>query len=319
MVEKSLIWDSGGGGDASPHTEADTAKLFAAVLGAVGANKGVVPGMLNELACTVNGGNIQTATGWAIVDGHPYYNDATKLTAIATPGVGTTGIRIVLRCSWASQTVRITEIRSAAGTATIPAMTQTPGTTYDIPLCSATITTGGVITITADDREWAGPGRDIQTKLKTAGVQHNGTTPTDIAATVGNLDIDMKANETWEIEAVASYTCSTTGGLKLGWTVPAGATPYVTGFTFPMYWAGGADGGAAEGGDVAGMTATLDKASAAVFTNANGLIPQNGVVRARVLVVNGSTPGKATLQAAQNNAAGTTTINSATIRGLRQR
>jgi len=156
VTEKSQIWDSGGGGDASPHSEADTANLFKALMGATSANKGVVPGMLNELICTVSGGNILTNTGYAIVDGHPYLNDASKSTAIATPSVGTTGGRIVLRASWSAQTVRVTEIRSADGTATIPAMTQTPGTTYDIPLCSFTITTGGTITITADTREFPG-------------------------------------------------------------------------------------------------------------------------------------------------------------------
>lgn len=156
MAEQSYIWDTGGGGDQSPHSEAISANLFKAIMFATSANKGVIPGMLNQLACTVSGGNILTNTGYAIVDGHPYYNDSSKSTAIATPSVGTTGGRIVLRASWSAQTVRITEIRNTDGNAAIPNMTQTPGTTYDIPLCSFTITTGGVITITADTREYAG-------------------------------------------------------------------------------------------------------------------------------------------------------------------
>ena len=58
MAETSLIWDSGGGGDASPHSEATTADLFAAVLGAdIGGalNLGVLPGLLNELLPSVSG------------------------------------------------------------------------------------------------------------------------------------------------------------------------------------------------------------------------------------------------------------------------
>lgn len=156
MTQLSYIWDTGGGGDASPHSEAQTANLYKAVFEALSANKGVVPGLLNELACTISGTNLVTNTGYAIVDGHPYYNDASLNTAITTPSVGTTGRRGVLRCSWSAQTVRVTIISSADGTATVPAMTQTPGTTYDIPLCSFTTTTGGVSTITSDDREFCG-------------------------------------------------------------------------------------------------------------------------------------------------------------------
>lgn len=164
MTESSFLWDSGGGGDASPHSEALTAKLFAAVFGATTANKGVVLGMLNKLAPTISGTNILMDTGYAVVDGHPYYNDSSKSTAITTPSVGTTGRRLVLRCSWSAQTVRATIISSADGTATIPSMTQTPGTTYDIPICQFTTTTGGVSTITLDDREYVG-GEDVYTSI----------------------------------------------------------------------------------------------------------------------------------------------------------
>jgi hypothetical protein len=58
--------------------------------------------------------------------------------------------RIVLRASWAAQTVRITRIAGVEND-DAPALTQTPGTTYDIPLAQVSITTGGVITIT-DER-----------------------------------------------------------------------------------------------------------------------------------------------------------------------
>jgi hypothetical protein len=162
MTEKSWIWPTTGSGDVSPISVADTAAIFAALF--LGTNPGrldygVIPGLLNELAPVVSGTNILVATGWALVDGHPYRNDATKTVTPVVPTVGTTGRRLVLRASWSAgvQTVRITEISSADGTAAIPAMTQTSGTTYDVPICSYTVATGGgAIGAFTDTRSYAG-------------------------------------------------------------------------------------------------------------------------------------------------------------------
>ena len=164
MTERSFIWDTGGGGDASPHSEANTALLFGALVGdrLISANKGVIRGVLNGLAPSSPGaGQVRIASGACIADGHPYINDANVDFTPTTPSIGTTGHRIVARCSWSAQTVRLVDISSADGTATIPAMTQTPGTTYDIPICSFTKSTGGVIASLADNREFAGQPADI--------------------------------------------------------------------------------------------------------------------------------------------------------------
>lgn len=162
MTEKSWIWPTTGSGDISPISVADTAAIFAALF--LGTNPGrldygVIPGLLNELAPVVSGTNILVGTGWALVDGHPYRNDATKTVTPVVPTVGTTGRRLVLRASWSSgvQTVRITEISSADGTSTIPALTQSSGTTYDVPLCSYTVATvSGAIGAFTDTRSYAG-------------------------------------------------------------------------------------------------------------------------------------------------------------------
>jgi len=151
MTEKSFIWDAAGGGDESPHSESDTADLFAAI---TGKSSGVLPGVLSELTPSVNGSDIRVAIGWAIVDGHPYRNDTQKDTTVVQPLVGTTGRRLVLRCDWAAQTVRITEISSPDGTAAIPAVTQSPGSTYDVKLCSYTVSTSRVIASFVDERDW---------------------------------------------------------------------------------------------------------------------------------------------------------------------
>jgi len=91
-------------------------------------------------------------TGRALVYGTWYESDASVNVVVATPAGATRIDRIVLRKSWASQTVRITRIAGAEGGGA-PAVTQTAGTTWDLPLYRASITVGGVITLT-DDRDF---------------------------------------------------------------------------------------------------------------------------------------------------------------------
>jgi hypothetical protein len=84
---------------------------------------------------------------------------------------------VVLRVAWAAQTVRITRIAGTEG-AGLPALTQTPGTTYDVPLASASITTGGAITVT-DARAYC----HFATRVATANLD-------DLAVTTGKLAAD---------------------------------------------------------------------------------------------------------------------------------
>jgi hypothetical protein len=92
--------------------------------------------------------------GGAVVDGKPYKNDANVDVNIPSAvGGGNTRIdRIVLRANWTAQTVRITRIPGTdAGSPVAPAITQTPGTTYDIMLYQALVDTSGTVTLT-DER-----------------------------------------------------------------------------------------------------------------------------------------------------------------------
>lgn len=146
MAELSFGWASNGTGDGAAISVVDSAELLKAIVG----GSGVIRGYLNELAPTVSGSNVLVNTGWAVgITGHLYRNSASKSTTITTPGIGTTGHRIVLREDLAAQTVRIYDIASADGTSSIPAAAGT-----DKTLATLTITTGGVITLT-DARQFA--------------------------------------------------------------------------------------------------------------------------------------------------------------------
>ena len=159
MSQDSFFWttDDTGDGAASGYTQTEYSRAFEA-LAACSGFEGVAPGYLNELECTANGANtVAVNTGGALVDGKPYYNSASvDVNVPSASGAGNTRIdRIVLRASWAAQTVRITRIAGTdAASPSAPALTQTSGTTYDLSLCTVLVNTGGTVTVT-DARTWA--------------------------------------------------------------------------------------------------------------------------------------------------------------------
>src|SRR5207244_13235688 len=101
-----------------------------------------------QLALTVWGGKALVVGTWYELDD----SGGAFTVSIPTPGAATRKDVICLRKSWANQTVRITRIAGVEGGGN-PAMVQTPGVTWDVPLALLSITTGGVITI-SDSREF---------------------------------------------------------------------------------------------------------------------------------------------------------------------
>jgi hypothetical protein len=153
MAESSFLWDTNGTGDGTitGYTEANMALLFQ--LFTQGVDKsGVAPDRDNELAVTGAATPVSVASGSAIVHGTPYVNTSAVAVTIPTPTTSTRVDRIVLRKSWSAQTVRVTRIAGTEG-AGLPSISQTDGTTWDLPLFSVSITTGGTITLT-DERTW---------------------------------------------------------------------------------------------------------------------------------------------------------------------
>lgn len=119
-------------------------------------SEGVLAGVSGELKVTGNSSPLAVAAGAGYVYGFYYQNTASLNLTVSTPSTGTTGGHVVLRADWTAQTVRAVAVRNTDGTNSTPALTQTAGTTYEIRLCSFTITTGGTIAVT-DARDYCHP------------------------------------------------------------------------------------------------------------------------------------------------------------------
>ena len=161
MTEKAYLFSTNGTGDgATPYTQAEwsTIMMILAACGG-GVMDAILPNYENQMEGSVTGANtVSIDTGGAIVDGKVYNNTAAvSVTIPSAVGLGNTRIdRIVLRCNWSAQTVRVTRIAGVdAGSPVAPAITTTRGTTYDIYLCRALVDTGGTVTVT-DERGFIG-------------------------------------------------------------------------------------------------------------------------------------------------------------------
>ena len=150
MTQKALFFTTNGTGDGA--TEYTQAELFNWIHRSFG--EGILRNYLYELEVTNVGRTCSIGEGAANIQGAPYLNDATVTITLPLSTVGTTGHRIVLRKSYAAQTVRITLLSSSDGVGTAPSPVQTAGTTWDLTLCTATVTTGGDVTLT-DARTYA--------------------------------------------------------------------------------------------------------------------------------------------------------------------
>lgn len=156
MAQQSLFWTTGGAGDgASPYTQAQVFDWIRRQFVNDPTTQGVAPDYpksgAKELAATAAGTTVTIAPGAAVCYGSPYESTASEPFIIATPTIGTTGHRVVLRADWTARTVRLALKSSSNGVAALPALTQSAGTTWEIPLWSIQITTGGVVTLT-DER-----------------------------------------------------------------------------------------------------------------------------------------------------------------------
>lgn len=153
MTQRAFPFETDGSGDGPSSGYADTAEALFYRFFCQNTNAGgVAPNVLNTLAVTGSSSPVSINTGQALVYGWFYANDASTTLAIPTPSVSTRIDRVVLQLSWSAKTIRIARHAGVEGGAA-PSLTQTAGTTWEIPLYQASITTGGVITLT-DEREY---------------------------------------------------------------------------------------------------------------------------------------------------------------------
>lgn len=154
MVETSQPWDGILGGDATraPYSAQEWLDMYADMFRSY-ANKGVIQSVTGELAVTGAVSPVSVAAGSSLVLGRWHRSSAVVQFAISTPGAGTTRTdRIVVRSDYVAYTVRLVRLTGAGGGAE-PALTQTPGVRWEIPLAKVSIDDTGAITLT-DEREY---------------------------------------------------------------------------------------------------------------------------------------------------------------------
>jgi len=152
-MESSEYWSGTTVGDATlaPYDDDEFSDNWALLHTYDRTTQGVIntanPTYSSMLACTnPSGTTIRVANGAALVDGKIYKNTANVDFSVTAPGAGTNYYTIVLRKSFAAQTVRLVLLGPDA--VSFPTVTQNDGTTWEIALWTVSITNASVITIT---------------------------------------------------------------------------------------------------------------------------------------------------------------------------
>lgn len=155
MTEYSYYWDGLITGDATlaPYTAARYTTNWK-ILFTREDDEGIISYYENTLEVSGISGGVIVDIGAALVEGYFYENTSQVTVTIPTPVTNPRIDRIVLRKDSALQTVRIYRVAGTeAGVPTAPALTQTTGGIFEIPLAQVYITTAGVITVT-DERDY---------------------------------------------------------------------------------------------------------------------------------------------------------------------
>jgi len=155
MTERSLFWDGIALGDCGPYTTTHLHdQFFRCILNGTG-NRGVVRGWQGELEVSGASSPVSVATGGAVVYGSLFNSDTATSVNIPTPATGLSRYdRIVVRRDWATYTTRIARRAGLPAVApAIPALVQTSGATWEIPLATILVDDAGTLALT-DTREF---------------------------------------------------------------------------------------------------------------------------------------------------------------------
>lgn len=169
-MQTSQPWDGVAIGDASrARYDADEWTAMFQDMFDSDVNRGVLRDRGSELVGSIPGANqFRIASGAALVRGRWYNNNANVDFAPANATGGNwRRDRIVVSCTWAdinsaardpaiqtAQTIRLIRLINPAENVAAPAMTQTDGVLWEIPLYQINISDAGVVTVQSDDREF---------------------------------------------------------------------------------------------------------------------------------------------------------------------
>jgi len=268
MAEWSLGWTTNGTGDGVAGGYTESQWTFKELFNWVGdaADEGVFRGS-NELAVSASGGSaspVSIAAGAGMASGYFYYNSAAGTLNIPTPAGSTRVDRVVLQAHWGSQVVRFRRVAGAEGAGT-PALTQSAGSVWEVPLATVSITTGGVATVT-DGRVYVHPNIKLETgnledlTVTTAKIVNSAVTKlkienrtrsffvlADFGGDIAGLDLSRNSLYGWELdEGVGTAGYSIVTGHSV---IPE---DYVSGFSAKllMYHGGAVSGTAYLGNQV---------------------------------------------------------------------
>lgn len=183
MAEVSQPWDNIAVGDAvrAPYNASEWDDQFEDMFNS-DINLGVLANRGGELAGTIPGANqFRIAAGAALVKGKWYRNTASIDFAPASPGVGYRRDRIVLSSTWENinsvardpaiqlaQTIRLIRlINPADNDPAAPAVDQTDGVLWEIPLYQIDTADDNVVTIHLDEREFITVGTGLGARTRT--------------------------------------------------------------------------------------------------------------------------------------------------------
>jgi hypothetical protein len=161
MTEASIWWGGTVIGDHGTYTDDQFSDFICSLMQSDRTTQAPLYGLLNSLAITNPAGTtIRVASGKAIVDGKGYTNTANVDFSVTAPGAGFNYYTVVLRKSWAAQTIRLVMLGPSA--LAYPMVTQTDGTTWEVTIAQVRISNASVITIT-DTRVYCTPSKQIDT------------------------------------------------------------------------------------------------------------------------------------------------------------
>lgn len=146
MTEFSMLpWETqtGTGDGAFAYNQDQANEFFRDFINANGSTAGVLYGIDNMLEVTGSATPLQVDTGKAVCYSR-YWNDAAMNVSVTVPAADM-GFAVVLQTDWSTNATRVAVKTSGSGVTTIPSLTQTAGTTWEVYLATGVIDNAGNI------------------------------------------------------------------------------------------------------------------------------------------------------------------------------